>query len=176
MINGSFGVGKTTIAEMLLTTIPKALLFDPEMVGYLVHEITKDMRAADEETADFQDISIWRPLVISTAEQLSRRYSRPLVVPMTIANPEYLDEITNGFRAFDPQLYHFCLTASLQTVHHRLRNRGVKEGVWCWNKAIEYAPLFHTPRYATHIDTENRAPTEVTFEIMSHLSRYQNAV
>ncbi len=37
-INGAFGVGKTTIAENLVSRIPNSLLFDPEeaIVGELM--------------------------------------------------------------------------------------------------------------------------------------------
>lgn len=169
MLNGSFGVGKTTTAQALLDVIPNALLYDPEQVGYLARAITKEARSIAEETADFQDIRIWRPLVVAAAEQLIRHYARPLIVPMTLANPAYLDEIKNGFSAFDRQVYHFCLTASLQTIHSRLRERGDSPESWCWRKAIEYAPMFSDARYAIHIDAEHNAPSEVISQILSHL-------
>jgi len=167
MINGPFGVGKTTTAQALLNAIPNALLYDPEQVGYLVREITKEARSGDEETADFQDISIWRPLVVTAADQLIRRYARPLIVPMTLANPTYLAEIKASFSAFDPHLYHFCLTASLPTIHSRLQARGDNPQSWCWRKAIEYVPLFDDGRYATQIDTERNSPSEVVSRILS---------
>ncbi len=170
MINGSFGVGKTTTAQALLELIPNALLYDPEQVGYLVREITKEARSGDEETADFQDIHIWRPLVIAAAEQLIRHYARPLIVPMTLANPAYLAEIKDGFSAFDPNLYHFCLTAPLPIIHSRLKERGDNPQSWCWRKAIEYVPLFDDTRYATQIDTEHNSPSDVVSEILSHLT------
>ena len=37
-INGSYGVGKTTIAECLVKELKKAYIFDPEAVGNAVKD------------------------------------------------------------------------------------------------------------------------------------------
>lgn len=42
MINGAFGVGKTTVATILLERIPNSMLIDPEEVGYMLRNIIKD--------------------------------------------------------------------------------------------------------------------------------------
>jgi 2-phosphoglycerate kinase len=39
MINGAFGVGKTTVANELLKVIENSMLFDPEEVGYMVRNV-----------------------------------------------------------------------------------------------------------------------------------------
>jgi len=169
MINGSFGVGKTTAAQELLKKIPDALLYDPEIMGFAVREITNGVRLAEEETSDFQDIAIWRPLVITTAEQLAKRYHRPLIVPMTLGNLTYLDEIRDGFRSFDPQIYHVCLTASLSTIRRRLAERGDGDKLWPLQKAIEYVPIFGDVRFSQHIDTEQQSPAEVVASILNYI-------
>lgn len=33
MVNGPFGVGKRTVAQVLCPAIPNAMLYDPEIVG-----------------------------------------------------------------------------------------------------------------------------------------------
>lgn len=35
MINGAFGVGKTTIANMLQNEIKNSMIYDPEEIGYI---------------------------------------------------------------------------------------------------------------------------------------------
>lgn len=49
-VNGPFGGGKSTLVEELRPRWPEALVFDPEMVGYVLREIV------DVPTGDFQDL------------------------------------------------------------------------------------------------------------------------
>ncbi len=87
MINGSFGVGKTSAAYTLVGRLPNAMIFDPEVIGSMVRHITSGVRHNEEETDDFQDIALWRSLTVATAEQLYHQYGRILIVPMTLTNP-----------------------------------------------------------------------------------------
>lgn len=85
MINGAFGAGKTTIAEMLLPLIPNSMIYDPEEVGYMLRKIvTEEIRLEKERTDDFQDIELWRILVVKVANELKQKYDKHLIVPMTI--------------------------------------------------------------------------------------------
>ena len=36
MINGAFGAGKTSVANALLQTVDDFMLFDPEVVGFML--------------------------------------------------------------------------------------------------------------------------------------------
>jgi deoxyadenosine/deoxycytidine kinase len=36
MINGPFGAGKTTTAQLLQAHIPNSMIFDPEEIGYML--------------------------------------------------------------------------------------------------------------------------------------------
>ena len=36
LLNGAFGIGKTTVARVLVARMPNALLFDPEMIGLIL--------------------------------------------------------------------------------------------------------------------------------------------
>jgi deoxyadenosine/deoxycytidine kinase len=38
MINGAFGSGKTTTAQMLKPLIPNSMIYDPEEVGYMLRK------------------------------------------------------------------------------------------------------------------------------------------
>jgi hypothetical protein len=58
IINGAFGVGKTTVAERLLSTLPNSMLYDPEEVGYMVRAVTQNVRTGVKDTDDFQDIAL----------------------------------------------------------------------------------------------------------------------
>jgi hypothetical protein len=87
-INGAFGGGKTTLAEELHRRLPDAMPFDPEYVGFIL----RDWVPAPD-SGDFQDIPLWRKLVAEFAISMSAEYGRPLIVPMTLVNPDYREEI-----------------------------------------------------------------------------------
>ena len=169
MLNGSFGVGKTSTARALVERLPGAIVFDPELVGSMVRAITEGVRRGPEDTDDFQDIALWRSLTVETARQLYQRYERPLIVPMTLANPAYLDEVRAGFARITPRLHHFCLVAPLETVQARLRARGDAEGSWAFRKAARYVPVLSDPRFREHIDTVGASPPEIAERIVDFL-------
>jgi len=169
MLNGSFGVGKTTTALALAQRLPNAHLFDPEDVGHFVRHLTGGLRRGAEDTDDFQDIRIWPPLTVITAQQLYQSYAHPLIVPMTLANPAYLAPIRKGFSTIAP-VYHFCLVASLETIQQRLQTRGEGPGSWTWRKAAQYVPQLTDPSYATHIDAERQAVPEIVDQILAHIA------
>ncbi|MBI4639686.1 MAG: AAA family ATPase [Candidatus Tectomicrobia bacterium] len=157
MINGAFGVGKTLIAEHLASILPNSMLYDPEEVGYMVRKITEGIRAGAEDTDDFQDIELWRTLTVDVAEQLHKKYKRTLIIPMTLAYLPYFRDIRAGFSRIDPALYHFCLTASVETIHERLEKRGDMKGSWSFQQTSRCVQAFWSSEFAEHIDTEIRS-------------------
>lgn len=135
MINGAFGVGKTTVANELLRKMDGAMLFDPEVVGYMLrHIIPENSKHAHEQTGDFQDLDMWKPLTVEVAKQLRATYGKDLIVPMSIYNKRYFNRIYDGFLEIDPETVHFCLTAEKETIHARLHARGEEAGNWCFNQ------------------------------------------
>lgn len=135
MINGAFGVGKTTICNELLIEINNSMLFDPEEVGFMLRNIIpEEVKRLEAETGDFQDLQLWKELTVKVAKLLITKYNVNLIVPMTIRKPEYFNYILTGFKSVDKQTYHFCLTASKETIYKRLRKRGEEEGNWCFQQ------------------------------------------
>jgi deoxyadenosine/deoxycytidine kinase len=56
MINGAFGSGKTSAANMLHPLIPNSMIYDPEEIGLMLRKIViEDIRLEEERTDDFQD-------------------------------------------------------------------------------------------------------------------------
>lgn len=163
-INGSFAVGKTTIAELLVQRIPHSMLFDPEEIGSSLARIVRPV----EQLNDFQDISIWRPLVVTTAHHLREAYQRTLIMPMTIWHRPYFDEIINGLRQFEPQVHHFCLTASEKTLFHRLSKREHTPQAYAWitERIPHCVNAFQSPAFAVQIATEGKTPGEIVEEIL----------
>ncbi|HEL2054921.1 TPA: AAA family ATPase [Streptococcus suis] len=55
-LNGPFGVGKTTLANILHKRIENSYLYDPELLGdFLQHQLPQTVCPED-----FQDYSVWR--------------------------------------------------------------------------------------------------------------------
>ncbi|MEO7912287.1 MAG: AAA family ATPase [Roseiflexaceae bacterium] len=167
MLNGSFGVGKTTTAIALVQRLPNAHLFDPEDVGLFARHLTSGLRHDAEETDDFQDIQIWPSLTVSTAHQLYHCYGRSLIIPMTLVKPTVLEPIRQGLSAIAPT-FHFCLSASLEIIQQRLHTRGDGPGSWAWRKAAQYVPQLQAPSYARHLDTERHSVSEIVEQILVH--------
>ncbi len=169
LLNGTFGVGKTSVAQVLAKTLPNALLFDPEEVGQMVRRVTQEVRSGAETSDDFQDIALWRSLTITPAAGLVEKYGRDLVVPMTLVDTAYLEEIRTGLSEVSGPLHHFCLTAPLEVVQHRLLQRGDLPGSWPWQRTLSYYLRFEDEHCRVHIATENRTPQDVAELVLNFI-------
>lgn len=119
-VNGPFGGGKTSLADALIARWPRARLFDPEEVGFMLRTMVPPA-----ESGDFQDLPVWRDLVADTAYRLLARYGCPLVVPMTVVVPAYLSEIFTSLAQRQVMVRHFFLEVSVQTVRERIEGQRV---------------------------------------------------
>ena len=171
MLNGSFAAGKSTVAELLMERLYHSMLYDPEMVGYGLRPIIQPV----ETFSDFQDLTVWRSLVVETARQLKRVYGRTLIVPMTLWHRPYFEEIVTGLRAIDPYLHHFCLTATRETLLQRLEQRAHTEEAFAWiRERIERCvPAFESPIFHTQIPTDEQTPEEVVETILKLIDTEQ---
>jgi cytidylate kinase len=166
MINGAFGVGKSTTAALLYAALPNSMIYDPEEVGYMLRKVTAGIRPVAENTGDFQDIALWRTLAVTVAERLYRHYGRDLIVPMTLANPDYFREFRTGFAQFEKDLYHFCLVAAPETIYRRLEERGDSRDCWAAQQAVRCVMALQAAEFAMHIDTEQYRAEEVAALIL----------
>lgn len=155
VINGAFGVGKTTIANRLLSTLKSSMLYDPEEVGSMLRRIiTDEIKKPHEKTDNFQDLELWTELTVQVAASLSKTYNKTLIVPMTIYNKKYLQYILDGFKKFDEHVYHFCLQAEEKTIYSRLRQRGEVEGNWCFQQTKKCVEAFKDKFFEEKIQTD----------------------
>ena len=93
-INGSFGVGKTTVAKLLQRKILTAKIYDPEPWGFLTQRAA---RLVGQRIGDFQTQALWRRGTILGIRLMGLR-SRVLLVPMTVSDPA----IRGGFSSSVP--------------------------------------------------------------------------
>ncbi|MEV5905131.1 NUDIX domain-containing protein [Streptomyces sp. NPDC052127] len=122
-INGAFGAGKTTTARELIDLIPNSTLFDPEVIGGALPYLLPPKRLA--EVGDFQNLPIWRRLVIDTAAALLAELGGTLVVPMTLLRQEYRDEIFGGLAARRIPVRHVLLAPGETILRERIAAREV---------------------------------------------------
>jgi AAA domain len=114
-INGAFGAGKTTLAGELRRRLPDAMEFDPEYVGAILVKWVPQ-----PASGDFQDIPLWRKLVADFAVGLASEYRRPLIVPMTLVNPRYRDEIFGPIETAGERLLHVFLDLPAAELRRRI--------------------------------------------------------
>ncbi|MBO4951035.1 MAG: AAA family ATPase [Clostridia bacterium] len=174
MINGPFGVGKTTVAELLHQKLKNSMIYDPEEVGFMLRNIiTDEVKLPKEKTDDFQDLILWKELTVTVAEKLVNTYHKTLIVPMTICNHECFSHIKSGFESID-ETYHFCLLASEETVHERLSKRGDEAGSWAFQQTERCLNAYNADlsEFEKVIYTDELTENEVCEAILSALTSH----
>ncbi|MHC8421503.1 NUDIX hydrolase [Streptomyces sp. NB004] len=144
-INGAFGAGKTTTARELIELIPNSTLFDPEVIGGALAHLLPPKRLA--EVGDYQDLPMWRRLVIDTAAAMLADLGGTLVVPMTLLRQEYRDEIFGGLAARRIEVRHVLLAPAATILRERIASRETPEDLpdgeirvrqWCYDHIEPY--------------------------------------
>lgn len=171
-INGAFGVGKTHTAFELARRLSNAHVADPELIGFAIQKtLPKQLHA------DFQDRPQWRAAVIDTLADADAASDGPVLVPMTIVEAQYFNEIMSGLEQRGVDVRHFALTASPGTIRRRLRTRS---GYWTgrlvgrtesWGMAQidRCVSALAMPEFAEQIDTDGKPLDEVVEELSSRL-------
>jgi len=173
MINGSFGVGKTTIAKLLRSRLPGSVIYDPEWSGFVLRRLPKWIKLKGSGSDDYQDIALWRRSAVAGVRLFRLFASGPVIVPMAFSRRDYFDEVVRGIEPLDSELRMFCLKASLATVKKRLVERGTEiEGAgteWIACRIIECAEAHRDSNFGEPVDTEGRSAREVAEEIIRRL-------
>jgi hypothetical protein len=174
-INGSFGIGKSTIARLLRDAIPGSTIYDPEWAGSVLMRLPRWIKLKGAGTDDFQDIELWRRLTIAGVRLFSFFASGKVIVPMTFSRQAYLDEVMSGIRRHDAETKIFCLKARLPTIQERLVKRGTKtEGPgseWISRRILECAEAHRDSFFGEPVDTEDQSAPEVAEYIMTRLNQ-----
>jgi hypothetical protein len=173
MINGSFGVGKTTIAKLLRGSLRGSAIYDPEWIGFFLRRLPEWIKLSGSGSDDYQDIVLWRRSAVAGVRLFRLFVSGPVIVPMAFSRRDYFDEVVRGIEHFDSELRVFCLKASLATVKRRLVERGTKiEGPgteWIARRIIECVDAHDDPHFGEPVDTEDHSDSEVAEEIIRRL-------
>ncbi|MFD2371925.1 AAA family ATPase [Brevibacillus sp. GCM10020057] len=171
MINGAFGCGKTSTAQMLQPFVANSLIFDPEEIGAMIRKIIPEkVRHIHEQTDDFQDIDLWKTLTVKVAGEVKKKYQKHLIVPMTLYKEENFHYIYNGFKELDEEIYHFCLLASEDTLYNRLAKRGDPAGGWSFQQTAKCAEAFRKDIFQEHVITDHLKISEIVNIILKRIN------
>jgi hypothetical protein len=170
-LNGSFGAGKTTTARELVQLLPDSRIFDSEYVGYMLRHVLTGTNPVE----NFQEWPPWRSLVVRTAVDVHRHVGGALVIPQTVLEPGYFEEISTGLAAAGLPVHHFVLHVPSEILTTRIENDTVETAAKEWR-------LKHIPRYesalpwlrqsATVLDTSELPPRDVAQRIADQLGDF----
>ncbi|MDH5672284.1 MAG: ATP-binding protein [Myxococcales bacterium] len=165
-INGSFGVGKTTVAMLLQAQLPGSRIYDPEWTGPWLRAVSRFVPLKGTGTDDFQDFPLWRVSVVAGV-RASRVLARgPVLVPMTFYRLAYREQVAKGLQRAGLSMRSICLVASRASIRARLRKRGDDpDGKWLSRKIERCLAAHGDPRFGEPVDTERRTSEEVVEEI-----------
>ena len=170
ILNGSFGIGKTTVASLLARAIPGAAIYDPEQVGFVLRRLPAWMLGLARRPPDYQDLAIWRRLIAQGARR-KHRHASVVIVPMAFTNPDYLDGFAQALGATAP-VHLLCLVAPLDAVRARLTERANKEGreitEFEFRRSQECVEAHRAPNFGIPIDA-TREPAEIVADIQEKL-------
>lgn len=153
-INGSFGVGKTTVAEKLKEKIDKSIIYDPEKIGMFLSN------TLPTKENDFQDYKLWRTINYEILKNLGTEFE-VIIVPMTITNLQYYDEIVGRLERDGINIKHFILIASKENIISRLNARG-NTTEWAYMQVDRCDKTFKDNYLkGQKIDTNNKSVDEV---------------
>jgi len=176
MINGSFGVGKSTIAKLLRSSLPGSVIYDPEWVGFILRRLpgwVKLERSGSRD--DYQNIILWRKSTVAGVRLFSHFASGAIIVPMAFSSRENFDEVVAAIKRFDSEFRVFCLRAGLATVKKRLVERGTKiEGPgseWIAHRIIECVEAHRDSHFGEPVETEDYSARQVADEIMRRITK-----
>ncbi|MFN2416066.1 MAG: AAA family ATPase [Pyrinomonadaceae bacterium] len=168
-INGSFGVGKTTVARLLRGALAGSAVYDPELFGFVLMRLAKWTTFKRPAADDFQNFRLWRRSAVCGVRLFRLLFRGPVIVPMTFSRREYFDEVVAGVRRFDPEVRVFCLRAGLPTVEKRLAGRETEsEGPgadWLARRIVECAEAHRDPHFGEPVETDGRPAREVCEDI-----------
>jgi predicted kinase len=164
-INGAFGVGKTAVAGELVRLLPDAVLFDPEELGVVLRAVVP----VAERTDDFQDIAAWRATTRAAVVSLARSRPRVVVVPMTLVDDAYFDEIVGGVRRSGVRVLHVALVAPADMIEERLRARSQMEG-WGHDRVDRCVAALDGAQFAEHLDASVATAPQLARQIRARVA------
>ncbi len=138
--------------------LPNSFIFDPEQAGYYVRENIPD----NLKKYDFQDHSIWRLINRELIRYIDSEYQGNIIIPMTISNESYFNEITEPLIATGKHFFHFTLLAELQTIKERIGDRDQETKNWCLSHYEKCSKAFKSNTFKEFIHSDKKDISDIT--------------
>lgn len=116
---------------------------------------------------DFQDYELWRCFNYEILKYLNANFNT-IIVPMTITNLQYYDEIIGKLKSEDINVKDFILIASKDNLLKRLDKRE-NSTEWTYKQIDRCVKTFDTDFKGQKIDTNDRNIDEITSNIIDLL-------
>jgi hypothetical protein len=166
LLNGSFGIGKTTVAQVLQSGIAGSTIYDPERIGFVLRRLPPFLLGRTKLPSDYQDLDLWRKLIARGARN-AHRSSRLVIVPMAFTNLAYFEELVKSLSSH-AEVQPYCLVAPLNTVRDRLNQRAHSEGRtptdFELQRSAECIAAHADPSFGTPVDA-SPPPAEIAAHI-----------
>lgn len=166
-INGAYGAGKSTVAQLLDANLEDSYIFDPEEVGNCVRESKPKSLWRD----DFQDYPSWREMTYFLLKELYGMYEGTILVPMTVLNENYLKETIGRLEQDEIPVLHFILMAGREQIASRILERGEDEDCWCMRQIDRCVDILGKDIRGIEVNTDERDAEAVAQEIISCIQR-----
>ena len=164
-LNGAFGAGKTQTAYELKRRIPNSIIYDPEQIGFFINRsFPKEIKKGD-----FQDYELWREFNYKTLKHIHSEYSGTIIIPMTIVNPQYYQEIIGRLKDDGVDVQHIVLSASKETLQNRLKSRFEKKNSWPEQQIDRCLAGLAHPVFEGQLNTNDLTTEQVAETIASKL-------
>lgn len=160
-INGAFGSGKTTCTFELNKRLPNSFVYDPENIGYFIR---KNIPIELHES-DFQNHDQWRLFNYEMLKYLNISYEGIILVPMTLVNRQYYDEIIGRLIEEGIDVKHFILYAEKKTIEKRLNKRFEWGNGWVKSQIDRCIYAFNHDITDEKIITDNKTVDTIVEEL-----------
>ncbi|MCD8023054.1 MAG: AAA family ATPase [Lachnospiraceae bacterium] len=164
-LSGAYGVGKSTVAKILVKKLENAIIFDAEAVGNVVRDSYPDVPYG----YIFEDYPLWADFCRQLIQDVHDNFGKNILVDMTLVRESSKKTIIDRLQMDGIDVYFFVLTASRGTIHERILARGENENCWCienLDMAMEKSAALDG---AIRIDTQGIFPDAIAEQICASL-------